>query len=381
MRYPQPVWSALRLGLLALGIFAVAPVRASGAPPEDAYAAGYAAAVLERQFNVSAPSITVKDGVLTLDGADLPRADRERILGALRTIPGVKSLEVREAAPASPSGAVSVSGAVGAPPAPPSEPPAVGFLPVGYLFRPLIADPRWPRFSAAYRYYTSGTDLRSVAAVSFGETLSLYRDDVGAEGRWGQWETGLQAAAFSIFNLDTDSFDLVNTDFFVAGFLSYRRGPFSALARIYHQSSHLGDELLLSETRPNRVNLSYEGIDAKLSFDLPGGFRVYGGGGYLFDVDPPDLGRGSLQAGAEFRSPWALWQGRIRPIGGLDLQFRAENNWNTDLSLRVGLEFENVRVLSRNLQLLFEFFNGNSFDGQFYKQRVQFVGVGAQFNF
>jgi hypothetical protein len=378
MRYPQSGWSALRLGLLALGILAVAPVRASGAPSEDAYAAGYAAAVLERQFNVSAPSMTVKDGVLTLDGADLPHADRERILGALRTIPGVKSVEVRDAAPASPAGAVSVSSAVGVPPA---APPAAVFLPAGYLFRPLIADPRWPRFSAAYRYYTSGPDLRNVAAVSFGETLPLYRDGVGAEGRWGQWETGLQAAAFSIFNLDSDSFDLVNTDFFVAGYLSYRRGPFSALARIYHQSSHLGDELLLSETRPNRVNLSYEGIDAKLSFDLPGGVRVYGGGGYLFDVDPPDLGRGSLQAGAEFRSPWALWQGRIRPVGGLDLQFRAENKWNTDLSLRVGLEFENVRVLGRNLQLLFEYFNGHSFDGQFYKQRVEFVGVGAQFNF
>jgi hypothetical protein len=314
MRYPQSGWSALRLGLLALGILAVAPVRASGAPSEDAYAAGYAAAVLERQFNVSAPSMTVKDGVLTLDGADLPHADRERILGALRTIPGVKSVEVRDAAPASPAGAVSVSSAVGVPPA---APPAAVFLPAGYLFRPLIADPRWPRFSAAYRYYTSGPDLRNVAAVSFGETLPLYRDGVGAEGRWGQWETGLQAAAFSIFNLDSDSFDLVNTDFFVAGYLSYRRGPFSALARIYHQSSHLGDELLLSETRPNRINLSYEGIDAKLSFDLPGGSVSTAAAGICSTWIPPTSGADRCRRAPSSGAPGRCGKAASGPSGGL----------------------------------------------------------------
>lgn len=71
----------------------------------------------------------------------------------------------------------------------------------------------------------------------------------------------------------------------------------------------------------------------------------------------------------------------MRPIAGVDLEFREENRWHTDFSLRAGLQFENVSVLSRNLQLLLEYYNGRSFDGQFFKQPVEYVGVGAHFNF
>jgi hypothetical protein len=42
-----------------------------------------------------------------------------------------------------------------------------------------------------------------------------------------------------------------------------------------HQSSHLGDEFVL-RTRLERVNLSYEGVDLKLSYDLSYGFRICG---------------------------------------------------------------------------------------------------------
>jgi hypothetical protein len=40
-----------------------------------------------------------------------------------------------------------------------------------------------------------------------------------------------------------------------------------------------------------------------------------------------------------------------------------------------------VSVLSRNLQILMEYYNGRSVDGQFFKESVEYVGIGAQFNF
>jgi len=362
--------------LLALALLFLAPLAALGA--DDAYTTGYIAAVLERQFNIYARSLRVKDGIVTIDAGDVPRVDRPKIVTALSTVQGVSRVELLEAGQPPPTSPVV---AVPAAPAATAEPAAGGFLPTGHIFRSLIADPRWPRFSASYRYYINTPGPTNAAAVSFGETLPLYRDRIGEKGKWGQWETGLQAGTFSIFDLDSQSFDLINTDFFVAGFVGYRLGDISALARIFHQSSHLGDELLLRDTRPNRINLSYEGLDAKFSYDLPLGLRAYGGGGYLIDVDPSNLGRGLAQAGAEFRSPWGLWQGRLRPIAGIDFQFREENNWNMDLSLRTGLQFENVSVLSRNLQILVEYFKGPSFDGQFFKQPGEYLGIGAQFNF
>ena len=79
------------------------------------------------------------------------------------------------------------------------------------------------------------------------------------------------------------------------------------------------------------------------------------GGGWLIGVDPSNLGRGLAQAGAEWRCPWAFWHGRLQPIAGIDLQWKEENRWHTDLSLRGGISFENVSILGRNLQVLAEY--------------------------
>ena len=130
-----------------------------------------------------------------------------------------------------------------------------------------------------------------------------------------------------------------------------------------------------------RINLTYEAVDLKLSYDLPWGFRVYGGGGFLFDQEPESLKPWSVQGGVEFRSPRTFARGYIRPVMAVDLQTREENNWNLDVSVRGGIQLENVRVLERNLQLLLEYFNGNSPDGQFYKRRVEYLGMGAHFHF
>ena len=367
----------IQSGLLALAVLCFAQRVALGA--DDAYTAGYVTAVLERQFNISPRSLQVKDGIVTIDAGELPRADRPGIVTALSAVKGVTRVELLEAGQQAPAGpALAAPTALAAPAL---EGPAVGFLPTGHLFKPLIADPRWPHFSASYRHYTGTPGSRDTAAVTFGETIPLYRDNIGGKGEWGQWETGAQAGVFSVFDLDSASYDLINTDFFVAGFVGYRLGDVSALGRFFHQSSHLGDELLLRATHPNRINLSYEGLDAKLSYDLPLGLRPYVGGGYLIDVDPSNLGRGFAQVGGEFRSPWALWQGRLRPVAGIDLQFKEENEWHPDFSLRAGLQFENVSVFGRNLQLLMEYYNGRSFEGQFFKEAVEYLGIGVHFNF
>ena len=101
---------------------------------------------------------------------------------------------------------------------------------------------------------------------------------------------GLQAAVFSDFNLGAPSSDLINTDFIASAYASARTGQASAFARVYHQSSHLGDEFLLRRlTDVERINLSYEGADFRLSYELPYGLRVYGGGRGFFTgaVYPP----------------------------------------------------------------------------------------------
>ena len=391
----------------------VTPDLVAGAPSDDAWVAGYAAAILERELNVRAPSLQVRDGVITIETQDVPPAARTGVVGALERIRGVQRVEIAErsapgAVPTAPTphrGALGTSqtapgiargapvtsspaprdlNAVVASPdsAPVLETPALGFLPRGRLFEPLLADPRWPRMTAAYRYDLRGNSPE-VFVADLGETVAFYRDAAGENGRHGYWETGVQAGVFSIFDLDSSSLDLLNSDFIAAIFGAYRHGAFSLFTRFYHQSSHLGDELVLRDTAPERINLSFEALDVRLSYDLPHGLRAYGGGGYLVRVDPTNLGRGFLQAGGEWRSPeaFSVWHARLRPVAGLHLQFREMSDWHTDLSMRTGLQLDSGSVAGRSLQFLLEYYNGRSLDGQFFKLPVEYVGLGLHFNF
>jgi hypothetical protein len=163
--------------------------------------------------------------------------------------------------------------------------------------------------------------------------------------------------------------------------LSDKKGNFANLTRIFHQSSHLGDEFLLRGRTDERINLSYEGVNNLFSYHLPAGFRLYAGGGYIFHREPSGLDPWSTQAGLGFRSP-RLWLKRsLRPVAGIDVQNRQESDWATDVSARAGIQFENPDFLSRKLQLLFEYYNGKSPNGQFYENNIEFFGLGLHFFF
>lgn len=178
--------------------------------------------------------------------------------------------------------------------------------------------------------------------------------------------------------MDASSRDLVNADYTAGLLTSYRTGSFSGFLRVHHQSSHLGDEFILKSQAPvNRVNLSFEEIDLKLSYELFTWLRVYGGGGIQVGRDPKTLGRGTSQFGAELTSPWTLLSGKIRPVAYADFQINERSNWAIGRSLMAGLQFENARIGDRKLQVLGEYFSGPSPNGQFYTQNTEWFGIGV----
>jgi len=370
--------------LIAVLAITLIPVSfAYAAAQDDAYIAGYAAGLLKQNFQLDMPALKVEGGVITLPVADMQVSDREQALHLLAEIPGVHAVNTIETSAAQPINSTSDGGHFSMYEAPPSSTrlPS-GLLPSGHLFKPLLADTRWAHFSAAYRNHQNNNfDGTDIGAVSFGETIPFYRSNFG--GSSAQWETGLQAGVFSDFNLGADSSDLVNTDFIASIYSSVRVGQFSAFGRLYHQSSHLGDEFLLRKvnTKFERVNLSYEGVDLKLSYELPYGVRLYGGGGGLFHREPSELKIWSAQYGLEFRSPWRIDFAAMRPIIAADIKNYDENKWSTDVSARAGVEFENLQVLGRKLQILAEYYNGYSPSGQFYKDKVEYIGLGAHYHF
>lgn len=377
------------------------PSIASAAIPDDSYIAGYAAGILKRDFKLDFSSLVVRNGVITVPVGDLTPEDRVQILQILSEIPGVTGVtalegtdkQVMTANPqitqAADKGLASTNqeviadsstpGIRSTPEGSPETVFATGVLPTGHLFKPLLADPRWAHFSAAYRNYIGNNiDGNNNGAVSFGETIPFYRANLGKSTV--QWETGLQAGVFSDFNLDARSSDLINTDFIASVYASARARQFSAFGRIFHQSSHLGDEFLL-RTRLERINLSYEGADLKLSYELPYGVRVYGGGGGIFHKQPSTIKPWVIHYGIEFRSPWRIDFAAMRPILAIDMKNWEQNNWNIDVSARAGFQFDNFQAFGRKLQFLVEYFHGNSPTGQFYRERVEYLGIGAHYHF
>ena len=258
---------------------------ATPASASDEFIAGYATGILRHEFGITDASVEVRDGDVIVTTKSLATIDRGKVVSALKQVPGVSHVEIRSAESAAP---------------PPAEdtvqttiPTAdAKWLPHGTLFAPLHADPRWPQFAGAYRQFTQGLNLSGVFAADFGETFAIYRNKAFLDG---EWELGAQAGVFSIFDVSAASIDLVNADYRVGFLSSYRKGPLSGFVRIQHQSSHLGDEFLLNNPGITRINLSYEEVDVKLSYQLLSWLRLYGGGGLRGPATPRGYGTGVRQ--------------------------------------------------------------------------------------
>src|ERR1700704_1929531 len=79
--------------LVAIGITASAGFAAQ----TDAWLEGYAASILEREFRLTAPSLSVRHGIIQLSASDLGDTERARIVAALSAIRGVVRVDVVEA--------------------------------------------------------------------------------------------------------------------------------------------------------------------------------------------------------------------------------------------------------------------------------------------
>lgn len=362
--------------LFTVWVAAWNPVSESdAAEATDDFIQGYVTAILAMSYPGQVGSIQVKNGEVYVEKSRLSEEEKTNLSQAISDIKGVKKVQflLNEKYPqkvlAAETGkekTVSLDGSLPV------------FLPETQLFRPLIAAPRWPRFSASYQRYTKGDLLTDVASVSFGESFSIYR----FHGPWQSiMEVGIQAGVFSIFDLDAESFDLINADYRVGIPVSIKKGNFTNMTRIFHQSSHLGDEYVLRGNAAERKNLSYNAFDTLFSYDFPKGLRAYVGGGYLFDRTPSDFEPWYTQVGLEFHSPWSWLNGALSPVAAADIQNWQESGWNTDLSVRAGIQFENPKILGRKLMLLLEYYNGKSPNGQFYESTIEYFGLGLHFFF
>jgi len=256
------------------------------------------------------------------------------------------------------------------------------FFPEDQIFCPLIADPKEARSFLSFLRGTfrslddPGGEGASIASVGLGDSFGLVR--------WGGPESGegvqldVVGSIFAQFDLGSLSNDLINADYVIGLPLTFRRNGFSVRARLYHQSSHLGDEYLLRGDDIVRENLSFESVEVLVSQEA-GPLRGYVGGERIFRREPDTLPDSLFHAGVELRS------GRARTmqlVGAFDLKTTELHDWSPALSARIGLEIGRPGPEGhpgRLIMLLLEMYQGPSPYGQFFQDDISYVGAGIHF--
>jgi hypothetical protein len=250
-------------------------------------------------------------------------------------------------------------------------------MPNHSLFQPLIADPKWPRFTLAYQYYLKDGAIRRAFAPNFGASFPLYK--IVSKVTNNEWEVGVQGGLFGLMDIGTKPSSLVNADYYISVPVTYSAGSWSGLIRVYHLSSHLGDEFMLTPEgkKTERINLSYEGVDFLLSYNF-NNLRLYGGGGYLINRDPSYIKPLKLQGGMEYYAPYTFMNGRLRPVMGIDIKAEEYSSWYPGISCKAGVQLENSILISNKVQLMLEYYAGKSIHGQFYNDKVKYISLGLQ---
>jgi len=365
------ITARLCAAFLCLMLLFPAPPAGAADRDSDGFLTGYITSILERDLLWERDSyvLKIRHGVarITLFQEDPQRL--EAVDKHLRSIDGLQDISVVVK------------------PAHADKPGVVGRIlgitdeaeafPTGDLFRPLLADPKQPQFFVSLNHFSSLGAHYIRASVGFGETFGIYKFFGSREGDGLQLSA--EGAIFAQFNLEAPSADLINADYTIGFPLTYRYGDNSLRFRIYHQSSHLGDEFLQSVNPPERVNLSYEAVDLIYSREWRE-WRVYGGGEYLLHKEPSDLKPASVHWGLEYRgSKPLLWNGR--PVAGLDIKNMDEHDWANDTSIKAGLEFGHPNPGQRRLRIMAEWYKGFDPYGQFYNNKVEYYGLGASLGF
>ncbi len=244
-------------------------------------------------------------------------------------------------------------------------------------FRPLLADPHEPGFFAAYLFARSIHLAPRIGSVGLGQTITLVgsRDD--------RWDLAIAAGVFSQFDIATTTTHLMNTDYIIGIPFSFRWGTQSARVRVYHQSSHLGEEFLDGGV-VHRELLSFEAVDALLAREFVS-WRIYGGGEYRYLHDPDDLKPIVAHAGVEYGGLGPVVRlggfGEGRFLAALDAKSFQDRAWQAAWSLKTGLAFTSPPSSDHRVpswSLLLTAYHGPTPYGQFYRENLSSLGIGFE---
>ncbi|GAB4049022.1 DUF1207 domain-containing protein [Spirosoma litoris] len=250
------------------------------------------------------------------------------------------------------------------------------FLPKGHLFDPIILDPLEAQTygSILPGYWTEGQKYKgSIVPFAFGFAKPFYRRTT-EPGRAEEWV--LDLASFTQFEayhddvMDKARRQIMNTDYKISIIYNIRRGEHNYRIRVYHISSHLGDDYIyrnkLTAPSPNSVN--YEQLDFTYSRTVSD-WRLYGGAGIVLRKTE-ERKLFSAQLGAFYKKPSTH---AARLVGGADIKFWQQTDFRPGIHGGIGIELGRTQ---NNLTFLLEGYSGFRPYSQYEQQQTSWIGVG-----
>jgi hypothetical protein len=261
-----------------------------------------------------------------------------------------------------------------------SESSGAVLFPNDHIFCALVADPKEPSTFISFlrgKFRTlddpSGVET-GIAAIGVGDNFGLARS--GGPDAGDGLQVDVIGAIFAQFDVGSASTDLINADYIIGVPVSFRRGAFSLRTKLYHQSSHLGDEFVLRDSGIDRENLSFESLEVLASVEA-GPLRIYGGGERVLRREPQALAAKIFHGGFEVRT---TADASAQLVAGLDVKAPELHDWSPATNVRAGIALRRSGSEGhpgRLVTFLLELHEGPSPYGQFFQDDVSYVGFGV----
>ncbi len=251
------------------------------------------------------------------------------------------------------------------------------FFPENRLFPDIFLDPlECQVMGGSYFLTQKEMDLILYSTVNFGFNKPVF----SKKGKYYSWELSFGAAAYTQFDLMRNGegsylAGLMNSDFKISGDYAVRRKNNLLRFRIFHISSHLGDDYMQrhSDTLTNDKSGNYEQADLTYMRKYGNSYFYAGAGGvynkYAFRE------RLSFQAGGllNFRNT-----GAVNLFSGIDLKVLAENDFNPDIRTAFGVSFN--RKSESLIRIWAEYYSGRLPYSTIDYGRVNWYGLAMMFS-
>ena len=261
--------------------------------------------------------------------------------------------------------------------------PDWSFLPATPIFKPTIGDPR--------EYLTGITGyLDQVQYVGqLGEYFEFVRYSPEEATQFGWW---LFASGLILLGEDGATFPMKAGDWYVGTYFSAVLDDFSMKLAVLHESGHLGDsyqvqnypapngDVYLLYSNPFPIFYSRENVNYTLSWQPSDSFRLYGGVGDWFDINP--AGNPYFEfVGTEIYSPyWSIDNSVMRAYTTAHFRYQGEiQTWNYEFQL--GLQWKNRKSGNRDIRFALIYYVGDNAFAQFYNEPDTHRGLATFFDF